>query len=166
MGANIKTKKVFHKGNLYSRPYVISHERILCFSGSLANQRATQYVAWGIVKKIEKGKNFDIVTMNFGQDFGRKIIVQDNFARRQIYTLKHNQIAMVVGDLQYYIEKNDKGVMEHRTQMYGKGFLAFFTPKSMDVIKIKQEEDDDVEEIREEQQEQMAYIDKLIKGEE
>ena len=157
-------KKVYYKGNLMLVPYIFNHERILCFSGSLANQRATQYVAWGIVQKIEKGDDFDIVTMGFGQKFGRRIIVKDNFARRQIYTLKHNQIAMVVGDLQYYKEENSKGKLEHRTQLYAKGFLAFYTPKSMDVIKIEQNEEDDVEKIRDDLKDQMAYIDSLIKG--
>lgn len=155
-------KKVYHKGNLMLVPYIFNHERILCFSGSLENQRLTQYVAWGVVQKIEKGEEFDAVTMCFGQQFGRRIIVKDNFARRQIYTLKHNQIAMVVGDLQYYGETNDKGKYEHRTQLYAKAFLAFYTPKSMDVIKIKQDEDNDVEEMRDEVAEQMAYIDELI----
>ena len=105
MSVTKERKKVFQKGNLYLVPYIIDHERILAFSGSLDNQRCTQYVAWGIVQKIEKGEEFDVVTMGFGQKFGRRIIVKDNFARRQIYTLKHNQIAMVVGDLQYYMKE-------------------------------------------------------------
>lgn len=158
-------KKVFHKGNLMLIPYIFNHERILCFSGSLANQRATQYVAWGVVKKIEKGKDFDVVTMSFGKDFGRRVIVQDNFARRQIYTLKHNQIAQVVGELQYYRTQDEETQkMVSRAQLYAKGFLAFYTPRSMDVIKIEQNEEDDVEKIRDDLQDQMAYIDALIKG--
>lgn len=165
MSVTRERKKTFHKGNLMLIPYIFNHERILCFSGSLANQRSTQYVAWGVVQKIEKGKDFDVVTMTFGKDFGRRIIVQDNFARRQIYTLKHNQIAQVVGELQYYAEKDEEtGKYSHKTQMYAKGFLAFYTPKSMDVIKIEQNEEDDVEEIRDDLQDQMAYIDALIKG--
>ena len=164
MSVTKERKKVFQKGNLYLVPYIIDHERILAFSGSLDNQKSTQYVAWGIVQKIEKGEEFDVVTMGFGQKFGRRIIVKDNFARRQIYTLKHNQIAMVVGTLQYYMEKNSKGKLEHRTQLYAKGFLAFYTPRSMDVIKIEQNEDDDVEEIRDDLKDQMAYIDSLIRG--
>ena len=121
--------------------------------------------AWGVVKKIEKGQEFDVVSMCFGQNYARRIIVQDNFARRQIYTLKHNQIAMVVGELQYYRDKDEETQkMVSRAQLYAKGFLAFYTPKSMDVIKIEQNEEDDVEEIRDELQDQMAYIDTLIKG--
>ena len=158
-------KKVYHKGNLMLVPYIFNHERILAFSGSLENQKSTQYVAWGVVNKIEKGEEFDIVTMRFGQNFGRRIIVKDNFARRQIYTLKHNQIAMVVGDFQYYTVKNEEtGKIEQRTQLYAKGFLAFYTPRSMDVIKIEQNEEDDVEEIRDDLKDQMTYIDSLIKG--
>ena len=68
----------------------------------------TMCVGWGRVDYIEKGEKFDIVKMNFGTTFSRKVVVTHNHARKQIYTLKLGQYAMFVGYYMFITEKEEK----------------------------------------------------------
>ena len=78
------------------------HETLIFLGQPLETNDMTICVGIGLVKKIEKGEDFDVVGMDFGRGFTRDIYVKNNHARRQIYTLKKGQYAWFYGLMKYY----------------------------------------------------------------
>lgn len=79
----------------------------------------------GTVVKVEHGQELDMVTMYFGR-VSRSIVVKNNHARRQIYTLKKGQLAWFFGMYKYY--EGGKKIY-----FYAKGFQAWYVPKALDI---------------------------------
>ena len=110
----------------------------------------------GIVKKIEKGENFDLVKMDFGRGYWRDIVVRMNHARRQIYTLKVGQLAWFFGFMKVYLK--DK---KRKAYFFARGFQGWYVPKNMDIKKLDPNE---VEELTKENESKLDFIDELLKG--
>lgn len=83
----------------------------------------------GIVREIIKGEDFDLVVMNFGSRYDRNLIVREINARKQIYTLKVNQYAEVIGRMKCVKNKENKSVMV----MYATCLQGYYVPKSFDI---------------------------------
>lgn len=131
----------------------------LFFLGSPRDKaKYTICVGIGIVKVIEIGQDFDFVKIDFGAGFSRPIIVKNNHARRQIYTLKKGQYAWFYGTICYYREN---GKMQ--ATLYAKAFQGWYVPKNMD---IKQIDPNEIEKLSQENQSKINFIDELLKGEE
>lgn len=112
----------------------------------------------GIVKKIEKGENFDIVKMDFGRGtYWRDIVVRMNHARRQIYTLKVGQLAWFFGFMKVYRQEGKR-----KAYFFARGFQGWYVPKNMDIKKLDPNE---VEELTKENESKIDFIDELLKGE-
>lgn len=82
----------------------------------------------GTVIKIEHGERFDLVMMRFGTII-RKIYVTQPNARKQIYTLKRNQLAQYLGRYKKYRTKRGLAYT-----MVALGFQGWFTPTQFDVV--------------------------------
>ena len=109
----------------------------------------------GRVYHVEKGKDMDLVCINFGRHYARKIIVRDNHARRQIYTLKKGQLCSYYGYMQVFVEDN-----QTKAVFFGMGFNAWFVPKKLD---IKHYDSDTVEELTKENETNMLnFLDLVI----
>ena len=111
----------------------------------------------GLVKFIEKGKEFDIVGMDFGKGFCRHIYVKHNHARRQIYTLKRGQLGWFYGFMKIWHDKEGKP----NTSYFAKGFQGWYVPKNMDIMRV---DTDDFEEMSQENESKLDFIDNLLKG--
>lgn len=89
----------------------------------------------GIVMKILKGDKFDLIYMNLGRGIGestlRKIVVEKANARKQIYTLKVNQFAQVVGEFRNYATKGENGY-KYEGVIYADALNGWYVPKSFD----------------------------------
>lgn len=133
-----------------------THETLLYLGPPLEDNTMTICVGIGIVKKIQKGQDFDLVNMSFGRGYSRAIIVKSNHARRQIYTLKRGQYAWFYGLLKTYKENGKR-----HNIFYAKAFQGWFVPKNMDIIKIDPNE---IEKLEEENESQLNFIDKLLEG--
>lgn len=114
------------------------------------------YIAFmgvGTVCRVEKGERADRVLMHFGVAL-KSLYVVNNHARRQIYTLKKGQLAMVVGTCKVF---QDKG---RRAMYFANGFLAWYVPKMLD---IKKYDTEDLEKLEEEQDTDLTnYLDELL----
>lgn len=165
LGKKKPRKFVTYAGN---NSYALRNERITVFTGT--KEQATEnsiksFVGYGIVLKIIKGNEFDIVKFNFGKG-ERNVIVQRNTARRQIYTLKVNQWAEVIGEF-----KSTKTQLKDGTWQYDLSFVAFalngwFVPRSYDIkhdIELN-ENGEQMEHIEQEQEE--VFVDILKQFEE
>ena len=124
---------------------------------------------WGVgrVRRISKGDKFDLVYISFGIEHKwKRIIVIDNFARRQIMTLKRGQICQVYGVCRYFttdVKLKGQQVKGQRLGLYAKGIQGWYVPKVMDIINV---DPNDVEELTKENESKIDFIDKLIMGEE
>lgn len=111
----------------------------------------------GTVYRVKKGENVDLVYINFGK-YTREILVINNHARRQIYTLKRGQLATYYGFYRMY--KNKKGKVF--SKFYAQGFNAWYVPKTMD---IKRYDTTDLEHLENEQETDLSsFIDEIMKG--
>ena len=116
----------------------------------------TMCVGWGRVDYIEKGEKFDIVKMNFGTNYSRKVVVTHNHARKQIYTLKLGQYAMFVGYYMFITEKEKK-----RKVFFARALQGLFVPKAMD---IKRADKTDVNIMNEEEEKDLFnFLDDVMK---
>jgi len=96
----------------------------------------------GIVRSIKKGEHYDMVVMSFGS-YTRKVLVNYNRARRQIYTLKCGQYAQVFGRCRF--GKLEDGMTY--LYLYALALNGWYVPKALDIKKA----DDKFEELVEEQ---------------
>lgn len=107
----------------------------------------------GTVAKIKKGVDFDIVYINFGQGFGgtylRKVICKTTNARKQIYTLKINQITLVYGQGQFSTQIVQKNATRYtKKAFYGLAFFPAYVPLAFDIENtIAKEDKDRIEEL-------------------
>ena len=156
--------KVKLKGRTFSVPNITrlvhysQYETLFFLGPPKATKKYTICLGVGIVKVIQKGKDFDMVGMDFGRGFAREIYVKNNHARRQIATLKKGQYAWFYGTLRSY---QDDG--QWNTSLFAKAFQGWYVPKVMDIINIDPNE---VEELTEENESKIDFIDKLISGDE
>ena len=125
---------------IYCGPATFDSKAILC-------------MGVGKVNKVQKGNKFDLVTMFFGR-ISREIIVVNNHARRQIFTLKVGQYASFVGYATAYAEDG-----KQKLQLYAKGLQGWFVPKTMDIKKI---DPNDIEQMTEENESKINFIEELI----
>lgn len=133
------------------------HETLLFLGSPKMNNKLTYCVGIGIVKVIQKGEDFDLVGMDFGAGFYRDIYVQHNHARRQIYTLKKGQYAWFYGFMRIYWENKTK-----KSCLYAKAFQGWYVPKNFDIKKL---DPNDIDELTQENESKMNFIDELLKGE-
>ena len=78
------------------------HESLIYLGAPREHKDMTFCLGVGIVKVIQKGEEFDMVGIDFGRGYSRQIIVKNNHARRQIYTLKKGQLAWFYGYMRSY----------------------------------------------------------------
>lgn len=156
--ARVKIKdKEYDMANISRLVHYSLHETLL-FLGTPKADNKTLCFGIGLVKVIQKGKDFDLVGMDFGRGYTREIFVKNNHARRQIYTLKKGQYAWFYGMISCYTDKDDK----KKTTLYAKAFQGWFVPKNMDIIKVDPNE---VERLSEENQSKLNFIDELFREE-
>lgn len=128
-----------------------SNESLIFFGRSHYEQRYNVVLGVGRVRMIKTSEKFDLVKINFGRRYSRLIIVKDNHARRQIYTLTKGQLAWFYG---YYATfKNEKGELE--SVLYAKGFQGWYVPKVMDIRKIDSDLPQELDESEQETMQQM-----------
>lgn len=133
------------------------HEVLMCFDIPFLGKDFTLVLGVGLVRTIEKGNDYDIVGMDFGNNHIRKIIVKNNNARKQIYTLKKGQYAWFYGLMKSYF--NEKKIV--KTQLFAKAFQGWYVPKAFDIAKM---EDIDIDELTQKDKEQMDLINSLVEG--
>lgn len=155
--------RVYIRNHRFSMPdatrvvqYAI-HDTLWYLGSPLEDNEMTICVGIGIVKKIEKGEDFDLVGMDFGRGYARDIYVKNNHARRQIYTLKKGQLAWFYGFMKCYKIDGKK-----KANLFAKGFQGWFVPKNMDIMKV---DPNDIVEMTEENESKINFIDELLKGE-
>ena len=132
------------------------NESLIFFGKSEHEQRYCLVLGVGRVTSIKTGDKFDWVKINFGRHYARNIVVKNNHARRQIYTLKKGQLAWFYG---YYATiTNEKGEIE--SIMYAIGFQGWFVPRQFDINKIDTDLPQPVDE--QDQQEMEQTINELF----
>ena len=152
-----KNKKFFDLPELMN--YVLfSKEEFLWFLGIENNEyRRKPCVGVGRVTFVEKGNKLDIVGINFGRSYSRRIIVVSNHARRQIYTLKKGQLAWFVGYIKIFTEEG-----KVKSQLFAKGFQGWYVPKTID---IKNYDLDSIEPLKDEnEKDTQKFIDEILNG--
>lgn len=127
------------------------NESLIFFGKSEHEQRYCLVLGVGRVTSIKTGNKFDWVKINFGRHYARNIIVKNNHARRQIYTLKKGQLAWFYGYYSAYV--NEKKKVE--SIMYALGFQGWFVPKMFDIRNI---DTDLPQEINEQEQKEMEQM--------
>lgn len=134
-----------------------AHETLFLLGAIKGRTDYTICVGIGVVRKIEKGEDFDLVGMDFGAGFMREIYVKSNHARRQIYTLKRGQYAWFYGSMKYYTEDN-----KQKSSLFAKAFQGWYVPKNLDIKKLDPNE---IERLTKENESKINFIDELLKGE-
>ena len=134
------------------------HETLIRLGNSLESDDMTIVFGIGRVLRIEKGQEFDLVYMDFGRGYGREIFVKSNHARRQIYTMKKGQYSWFYGMLRYYKDEKDK---KFKAALYAKAFQGWYVPKNFDIKKL---DPNDIEQLSEENESKINFIDNLLKG--
>lgn len=127
------------------------NESLILFGKAEYEQRYCLCLGVGRVCSIKTGEKFDWVRINFGRKYSRNIVVKNNHARRQIYTLKKGQIAWFYG--YYATYTNEQGKLE--SVLYAIAFQGWFVPKMFDIRKI---DTDLPQEISEQEQEEMQSL--------
>ena len=136
------------------------HESLIYLGGTEIGKQTTMCFGVGSIVKIEKGKNYDLVVMNFGRRINRKIFVKSPMVRKQIIGLKKNELSWFYGFRKLYFSKVDK--QNHRTVetcFFAKGFQPWYVPKAFD-IKIDPNE---IDNMTNETEKEIKFIDDLIK---
>lgn len=156
-----KTYQIPDAGELIKHPY---GETIMFFGDVLYNQRNVRLVfGIGRVQKISHGNMFDLVYMTFGGDKQRKIMVQDNKARRMIMTIKRGQLAMFYGYGRIYVGENEEtGKKKRFWQFFAWGFQGWYIPKMFEVKKMLKEDETDMDDMTIQDEEYMTnFIDRF-----
>ena len=137
---------------VHNHPY----ESLLLLGAPIDKTKYTIVLGVGVVRRIEKGEDFDLVGMDFGAGFTREIYVKSNHARRQIYTLKRGQYAWFYGTLKYYTENGKR-----KSSLFAKAFPGWYVPKNLDIKKLDPEE---IEKLTQENESKINFIDELLQG--
>lgn len=154
-----KTNKYFFLPEFMNYVLFSKNETLFMFGSELDDERKRHCLGVGRVAFIEKGKDMDLVFINFGRAHARRIIVINNHARRQIYTLKSGQLAWVYGYMKIWTNQEGKVQM----QMFAKGFQAWYVPKTID---IKNYDLDSLQEMPDnEEKETRDFIENILNGE-
>ena len=138
---------------------IVSKNESLIYFDSQADFKDSRMVfGVGVVVRVQKGDQMDLVCMKFGRKYSRRIYVTKNHARKQIYTLKRGQVASFYGYANFYNEDNQNKVVFHAL-----GFNAWYVPKAID---IKQNYDlDEIDKVEQEEEVDMLnFLDNIIKG--
>lgn len=103
----------------------------------------------GLVKRISRGKEFDIIYVSFGiaTNKQRPIVVVNSKPRRQILTLKCGQYAQFYGECfkkkepRTFITKEGKEVKKDifLWEFYAMAIQGWYMPKMFDVKKLEQD---------------------------
>lgn len=116
---------------------------------------ARPIIGIGKVMRVYKGEKLDLVYMNFGGKYNKKIVVFHNHARRQVYTLKRGQLATLYGYIRFYTENE-----QTKYSMYANGFHAWYVPKAFD---IKNYDSDMLDQLTQENETSMLdFLDNII----
>ena len=130
-------------------------ESLIIFDSPHNNETMRMCFGIGRVSHVEKGKDMDLVCINFGRHYSRRIVVKNNHARRQIYTLKKGQLCSYYGYMQVFKENE-----QTKALFFGMGFNAWFVPKKLD---IKHYDSDTIEELTKENETTMLnFLDLVI----
>ena len=98
------------------------------------------FLATGVVMKIRKGDNVDLVTIKAGASC-INVVASLNHARRMVMSLKRGHICQVYGYCRiHYGEWTDKRTKKKRRgfihRYYAEGFLDWYLPKSAELRAI------------------------------
>lgn len=162
MPRDLKAKAEYKLHDVNMFPTITRGERII-YLGTHHNKTT---VCWGVgtLIKVQKGENFDLITMDFGGRWQRKIIVKTTMARKQIYTMKVNQLAWFVGTRKTFIVKNKKTKKNDcKVVFYAFGFQGWYVPKAFDIKNIDPQEIIE-EKLEKKAESQIEIIDKIIDG--
>lgn len=107
-----------------------------------------RFMAFGYPTRIERGEKYDLVFLRCGSTYIRKIVVENNNARKQIYTLKKHEFCEIYGLFKY---ANKKGFM------FATAIQGWYIPR---VIDIKHEDNEDIEQLEEEETDILALLKK------
>lgn len=145
-----KKGREFYAPDVNSLVKRLKGETIFLFGEEVDRENSIMCIGLGRVTYVQKGKNMDLVKINFGQRFARKIIVNYNHARRQIYSLVKGQLTWFYGYMKVYYED---GMI--KDWLFAKGFQPWYVPKAMD---IKEYDSDTFEKLKEEEETDMLHF--------
>ena len=145
-------------GDIFRIAHCTKNESLLFLGNPEADKKTQVVLGVGLVKRIEKGQDFDIVKMSFGWRYWREIIVRDNHARRQIYTLKRGQYAWFFGKRRSYIIGGKLKCTYYATALQG-----WYVPKNMDIKQIDQSE---IDKLSVDNEKEIKKIDELLADDE
>lgn len=115
--------------------FALRNEMITVFTGTKEqgqDNSVKSFYGIGIVLKIIKSNEFDIVKITFGK-VERNVIVQRNTARRQIQTLKVNQWCQVVGEYKSCKYQDNDGKWQYELEFVAYALQGWFVPRSYDI---------------------------------
>lgn len=135
-------------------------ETLFLFGQDTENTNFRWCLGVGVVTKIKKGKDFDLLYINFGRSYSREIIVKDNHSRRQLLTLKVNQLATFRGKFKVYKEKNTG---ELKSVFYAYGLQAWYLPKAIDIKDLDIDESMYEQTTEEEEKSLLTFIDDITR---
>ena len=125
-------------------------------------RKMAHFMGIGLVMKISRGNEFDVVNVRFGiQNKIRPIVVRDSKARRQLITLKRGQYGIFYGVAQLTSFKNENYKDQDRYykqwSFFALALQGMFVPKMFDIKKRKEDIDNG---------EEIDYIDPMTKEQE
>lgn len=95
----------------------------------------TRCVLWGLVRKISKGNEFDILYVLGGGLNLLTVVVKKEPARKQIATCKVNQWCNIIADsLAWFEDGKSKAIL------YAVAIQGWYVPKVMDIQQVPDEE--------------------------
>lgn len=127
----------------------------LLFFPKIPSRSYTLFFGIGRIYKINHGQDFDIVDTIFGVETikGRKILVIDNHARRQVQTLKKGQYALFYGicvnkyaDVEVKAKYGDRMVRPKVAIFYAYMIQGMFVPRTLDIQKLNEDIANGIEE--------------------
>lgn len=141
-------------------PTMKMHESIIYLGGTRIDNKTTMCFGVGSVVKIEKGKNYDLVVMNFGRKINRKIFVKLPMARKQIVGLKKGEYSWFYGFRKMYFSKADKDHQRKvETCFFARAFQPWYVPKAFDV----KFDPNEIESMTSDTEKEIKFIDNLVK---
>lgn len=153
-----KTKREFNVPDIAYYVNYMPYETLFVFGSPIDHNDRRLCLGVGTITKIEKGNEFDIIRINFGRRYARKIIVTHNHARRQLLTLKRGQLAWFYGYFKVYANGKNK-----QTIFFARGLQGWYVPKAVD---IKALDNDNVESLDLDNENDLTnFLDEILKGE-
>ena len=160
-----KPERIGNRIQLYDDYYLDVRNLVRCFKGETLFQfgKATNSNTYnwvlgvGRVTNIMKGKDFDLVYINFGRKYSREIIVQENHSRRQLLTLKKGWLCWFRG--KYKWAKVEDG--QYHSIFYALGLQPWFVPMAADLKKMDIDETDYGKVEEEKETDYLNFIDEI-----